>query len=299
MSEYLQTEMIILIFLGFLLHRADSQGFTATTSTPILKVPENQGADLKCTYSGDFGPNPRIEWNFKKSLGSSFVFFDGKPTEPYEGRVTQYAGGLRFNKVTRDDSGEYVCSVAGNGHSDDVLIKLVVLVAPSVPLCLIPTSVTTSSQVVLSCSDKDASPAATYRWYKNNVPLPEDPSKFQAFKNMTYKIDSSAGILEFPVVSQADNGDYFCTASNEAGPSQSCTAVRMMAYDLNVGGIVAGVIVAILLVGLLVFGVWFAYRKGYIPKMAESKPKTVVYTQPTSNYDDEDGEFKQKSSFVV
>ena len=48
-------------------------------------------------------------------------------TEPYEGRVTQYAGGLRFNKVTRDDSGEYVCSVAGNGHSDDVLIKLVVL----------------------------------------------------------------------------------------------------------------------------------------------------------------------------
>lgn len=38
--------------------------------------------------------------------------------------------------------------------------------------------------------------------------------------------------------------------------------------DLNVGGIVAGVIVAILLVGLLVFGVWFAYRKGYIPSMS-------------------------------
>ncbi|XP_041947760.1 F11 receptor, tandem duplicate 1 [Alosa sapidissima] len=291
--------MIVFIFLGLLLHRADSQ-FTASTSTPHLKVGENEGADLKCTYSSDFNPNPRIEWSLRRTRGSSFVFFDGQPTKPYEGRVTQYTGGLRFNSVTRDDSGLYVCTVAGNAHSAEAKINLVVLVPPSVPVCLIPTSVRTSQQVILSCFDKDASPPATYKWFKNNEPLPEDPSKFAAYKNMTYKTDPNTGNLEFPAVAQTDNGDYSCEASNEAGPPQRCTAVRMMSYDLNVGGIVAGVIFALLAVCVLVFGVWFAYRKGYIPKMSESKPKTVVYSQPAANYeDDEDGEFRQKSSFVV
>jgi len=35
--------------------------------------------------------------------------------------------------------------------------------------------------------------------------------------------------------------------------------------DLNVGGIVAGVIVALLAVGLLIFALWFANKKGYLP----------------------------------
>ncbi len=35
--------------------------------------------------------------------------------------------------------------------------------------------------------------------------------------------------------------------------------------DVNVGGIVAGVIVALLAVGLLLFGLWFASKKGYLP----------------------------------
>lgn len=35
--------------------------------------------------------------------------------------------------------------------------------------------------------------------------------------------------------------------------------------DLNVGGIVAGVIVALLAVALLLFGLWYASKKGYLP----------------------------------
>ncbi|XP_063058300.1 junctional adhesion molecule A-like [Engraulis encrasicolus] len=257
--------VIVFIFLG-VLQGADS-AFTASTSTPVVEVQENQGADLKCTYTSDFGSNPRVEWSVRKSSQSSFVYFDGQPTEPYQGRVTKYAGGLRFDKVTREDSGEYACAVAGADHTAEAQIQLVVLVPPSVPLCMIPTSVTTGHQAILSCMDPTASPAATYKWYKNDVPLPDDPSKFENFKNMTYKIDSNLGTLDFPAVSHADSGDYFCESSNKAGPPQRCEAVKMMAYDVNVGGIVAGVIFALIAVGLLAFGVWFAYSKGYIPSM--------------------------------
>lgn len=35
--------------------------------------------------------------------------------------------------------------------------------------------------------------------------------------------------------------------------------------DLNTGGIVAGVLVALLAIALLCFAVWFANKKGYLP----------------------------------
>lgn len=35
--------------------------------------------------------------------------------------------------------------------------------------------------------------------------------------------------------------------------------------DVNTGGIVAGVIVALLLLALLGFGIWYANKKGYLP----------------------------------
>ena len=35
--------------------------------------------------------------------------------------------------------------------------------------------------------------------------------------------------------------------------------------DVNTGGIVAGVIVALLAIALLCFGLWYANKKGYLP----------------------------------
>uniref|UniRef100_A0AAY4DYW5 Junctional adhesion molecule A n=1 Tax=Denticeps clupeoides TaxID=299321 RepID=A0AAY4DYW5_9TELE len=227
------------------------------------------GADLTCTYSADFGSSPRVEWKFKDLLGiqTSYVFYDGKPTSQYADRVTQYNGGLRFSKVTRKDTGQYDCTVAGQGQYADAKIQLIVLVPPSPPICRIPLSVTTDRNTLLTCEDPQASPPATYKWYFNNVPLPEDPSKFSSFQNSSYKVNTVTGSLAFPRVSKVDAGEYFCEAINEAGPAQRCAAVRMEVreYDLNTGGIAAGIILALLAVALLGFALWFAYRKGYLP----------------------------------
>ncbi|KAF4113310.1 F11 receptor, tandem duplicate 1 [Onychostoma macrolepis] len=278
--------------------------FTVTVDNPSVKVKENEGVDLKCSYTADFGPTPRIEWKFKDLKGSqTLVYFDSQPTGKYAGRITVYNGGqnLRFNKVTRADTGDYDCEVSGNGGYNENTIKLTVLVPPSKPVSRIPSSVTTGSNVRLTCFDADGSPPSTYKWYKDNTPLPEDPTKFPNFKNLTYKMNVFNGNLEFASVSKMDIGSYFCEASNGEGVPQRGDEVRLEVHDLNVGGIVAGVIVALLAVGLLLFGLWFASKKGYLPKKAESKSKQqAVYTQPrTDDMDDGDGEFRQKSSFVV
>uniref|UniRef100_A0A671QVM8 Junctional adhesion molecule A n=1 Tax=Sinocyclocheilus anshuiensis TaxID=1608454 RepID=A0A671QVM8_9TELE len=238
----------------------------SVTVSPSVKVKENEGVDLKCSYTADFGSAPRVEWKFKDLKGSQIlIYFDNKPTGQYAGRITMYDGGLRFNKVTRADTGDYDCEVSGNTGYGENTIKLTVLVPPSKPVSRIPSSVTTGNNVRLTCFDADGSPPSTYRWYKDNTPLPEDPTKFPSFKNLTYKMNVFNGNLEFPSVSKLDSGSYLCEASNGEGAPQRGDAVHMEVRDLNVGGIVAGVIVALLAVGLLLFGLWFASKKGYLP----------------------------------
>ncbi|XP_020501861.2 F11 receptor, tandem duplicate 1 [Labrus bergylta] len=289
----------------FLLAATGVRGFTVSTNKADVRVKENLGIDLSCTFSGDFGSNPRVEWKFKNLKQSQvYVIFDGKPTTSYASRVTMYNSNLRFATVTRDDNGMYDCEVSGNGQFGEARVKLTVLVPPSAPLCRIPSSVTTGKSALLTCHDTDGSPPPKYRWFKNDVPLPAEPGKIASFKNSTYKLNVNNGNLEFPKTVKTDLGQYYCEASNEAGPPQRCRGGNMEIRDLNTGGIVAGVIVALLLVALLVFGIWYANKKGYLPKKSESKPKPSVVYQPTSMYggggdDDDDGEFKQKSSFVV
>ncbi|XP_030602443.1 F11 receptor, tandem duplicate 1 [Archocentrus centrarchus] len=279
--------------------------FTVSSSQPNVEVRENQGADLTCKYTGDFGSNILLRWKFKNTKGSQvFVVHDGNITGTYANRLTLYGGtNLRFSSVTRKDNGVYVCEItsADKTKVGETNVVLTVLVPPSVPMCKIPPSVTTGTKAILSCFDENGSPPPTYRWYKNAVLLPEDPSTVAGFKNATYKLNSKGGILEFPVVSKMDTGDYYCESTNNAGPPQSCRPMKMEVRDLNTGGIVAGVIVALLLVALLIFAVWFAKKKGYLP--AKSKdPKTNTVYQPTTTYgggDEDDGDFTQKSSFVV
>ncbi|XP_018598364.2 junctional adhesion molecule A-like isoform X1 [Scleropages formosus] len=300
-KKVLNSKMFFCCLLFFILLGTGGTGteaFEVSTSTPVLSIPENAGADLKCFYTADFG-SPRVEWKFKDLQGSQlYVIFDNEPTEKYKGRVELYKDGLRFNTVTRKDTGEYICEVSSANNFGDVKIHLIVEVPPSVPVCGVPPSVTTGSHVVLTCNDPTGSPPSTYKWFKDGTPLPEDPSKFVDFKNFSYTVDSKKGTLTFPSVTKADAGKYSCMASNPSGPSQTCLSQEMIVYDVNVGGIVAGVIVALLLVILLALGFWFAFRKGYLQSKTERSQ--AGYAKPTpSTADEEDGEFKQKSSFVV
>ncbi|XP_050966643.1 F11 receptor, tandem duplicate 2 [Labeo rohita] len=206
--------------------------FTVTVGSPLVKAKENEGADLKCSYTEDFGVNPRIEWKFKDLKGYVFfVYYNRKITAEFEGRIAVYNGGLLIKKVTQADSGDYDCEVSGNGGYDEQTIKLIVIVPPSKPVSRIPSSVTKGSNVSLTCFDADGSPPSTYRWYKDNTPLPEDPSNFPNFKNLTYKMNIFNGTLEFPSVSKVDTGSYFCEASNGEGAPQAGDAVHMEVYD--------------------------------------------------------------------
>nr|KAF6413160.1 F11 receptor [Molossus molossus] len=172
-----------------------------------------------------------------------------------------------------------------------------ITVPPSKPTVNVPSSATIGSRVVLTCSETDGSPPSEYLWYRDGIQVPQKPKSSRAFSNSSYSLDTKTGELVFDPVSASDTGEYACQAQNGHGAPMMSDSVRMEAVEPNVGGIVAAVIVTLILLGLLIFGIWFAYSRGYFHRIKKgTENKKVIYSQSTAR---SEGEFRQTSSFLV
>ncbi|XP_062454058.1 junctional adhesion molecule A [Rhea pennata] len=267
----------------------------AQITSETKEVPENQPADIPCSAFRSQSSNPRIEWKFQKGSSLVLFYYGGQLTEPYKTRVRFSPTVIHFATVTRADTGKYICEVVGdNSQIAKSEVNLIVQVPPSKPVAHVPTSATIGSKALLRCTETDASPPPTFQWYKNSMLMPADPKTSLTFKNSSYSLDSTTGVLTFEPVSSFDTGDYYCEASNNVGSPQRSEAIHMEASEVNVGGIVAAVVVLLMVLALVAFGVWFAYTRGFFS--SDTTSKKVIYSQPSHR---SEGEFKQTSSFLV
>ncbi|XP_015263831.1 PREDICTED: junctional adhesion molecule A [Gekko japonicus] len=263
-----------------------------------IQVPENQSVNLPCKAKAGVGTPSRLEWKFQGSSGTAFVYYEGQLTESYKNRADFHPNELYLKSVTRKDTGQYTCQVVGDINSGlrENTIDLVVQVPPSKPKAHVPSSVTIGNRAVLTCLETDGSPRPTFKWYRNDILMPVDPKTNTLFKNSSYTLDSSTGVLTFEPATSFDVGDYACEADNSIGASQKSEAVHLEPSEVNVGGIVAAVVLLLIVFGLAAFGIWFAYSRGFFSKRRDTSSKKVIYSQPSSR---SDGEFKQTSSFLV
>uniref|UniRef100_A0A803J551 Junctional adhesion molecule A n=1 Tax=Xenopus tropicalis TaxID=8364 RepID=A0A803J551_XENTR len=263
-----------------------------STPNPTITVKQGATADLRCTYTSDFTKS-RVEWKFvNNQLETFFVYYDGTLTASYVNRATSVPQGIILNQITSKDAGEYSCevtSVDSNGQTlyGEAKIQLLVIVAPSQPMAHVPNTVRTGSAVELRCVETQGYPPPTFTWYQNKAPMPPNP------QNATYTIDPNTGVLKFRAVAASDSGDYYCKAANNEG-EQVSAIVRMNVQDVNVGGIVAAVVIVLLILALIGFGLWYAYSRGYLDKKGNKK---VIYSQPSETRSDKN--FQQTSSFLV
>ncbi|XP_015989522.2 junctional adhesion molecule A isoform X2 [Rousettus aegyptiacus] len=267
------------------------------TSEPEVRVAENKPAKLLCSYSGF--RSPRVEWKFAQGDTTSLVCYNSKITASYEDRVTFSNTGITFHSVTRRDTGMYTCMVSDDGGNNygEVSVQLIVLVPPSKPTVSVPSSATIGTRAVLTCSESDGSPPSEYYWLKDGTQMPTEPKSSRAFSNSSYTLNHKTGELIFDPVSASDTGEYTCQAQNGYGTPVRSDPVRMQAVEVNVGGIVAAVLVTLILLGVLAFGIWFAYSRGYFNRMKKGTAnKKVIYSQPAAR---SEGEFRQTSSFLV
>ncbi|XP_017313597.1 junctional adhesion molecule 2A isoform X1 [Ictalurus punctatus] len=249
------------VLLPLLLQSVPVTPVTVSTSSRIVKVEEHSEAKLSCEFKTEKDQNPRIEWKKMEEKGTSFVYFNGSFAEFYMGRAKMEGATITLQKVTLKDDGEYRCEVSA--AADDVqlgetILTLNVLVPPHIPSCEIPSSALTGSRVALRCRDKYSIPPANYTWYKDKTPV--FPPRHT---NATYSVNKETGILTFHAVTIADSGLYHCEANNRVGKPKSCVGNHMTVDDLNVPGIVAGIVIFCLIITLCTLGVCYAHRQGY------------------------------------
>lgn len=238
-------------------------------------------------------------------MAKPYVYFDNKIQGDLAGRTDVFGKtSLRIWNVTRSDSAIYRCEVVAlndRKEVDEITIELIVQVKPVTPVCRIPAAVPVGKTATLQCQESEGYPRPHYSWYRNDVPLPTDSRANPRFQNSSFHVNSETGTLVFNAVHKDDSGQYYCIASNDAGAAR-CEGQDMEVYDLNIAGIIGGVLVVLIVLAVITMGICCAYRRGCF---ISSKQDGESYKSPGKhdgvNYirTSEEGDFRHKSSFVI
>ncbi|XP_075046708.1 junctional adhesion molecule C [Mixophyes fleayi] len=270
------------------------------------EVQEYQRVKLSCIIQHTNTNDPRIEWKKIKNDDTTIVYLDNIIQGDLKNRAEiESQSSLVIFNASRSDNGKYRCEVTAmddENKFDEIIISLTVRVKPVTPQCRVPKSVPVGKSAVLHCQENEGYPRSVYRWYRNSDALPEDSKANPKFLNSSFTLNIITGTLMFSAVNKGDMGQYYCIASNAAG-SARCEAQLLEVYDLNIGGIVGGILVVVVVLILITVGICCAYRKGYFA--SNSRPNGQSYKNPAKadgvNYlrTSDEGDFRHKSSFVI
>ncbi|KAK4309496.1 hypothetical protein Pmani_018882 [Petrolisthes manimaculis] len=121
------------------------------SSSKSLREERGRDVTLPCGHVGQ--PRPKLTWTYQ---GRDLMG---------EGRLVKGDGGLVIQEATRQDSGNYTCTVTNKHGSDHITYSLTILVPPSPPLVLASSSSERSVQVQWKQGDKGGAPITGYTLY--------------------------------------------------------------------------------------------------------------------------------------
>nr|XP_028564560.1 junctional adhesion molecule C [Podarcis muralis] len=295
--------LLLLLLLPMFRYRILAVELFSTDLNPVVQ--EFYRAELSCIITSTKTVNPRIEWKKIAGKDTSYVYFDHKMQGDWVDRAELHGRtSLVIHNVTRADKGIYRCEVAAPEDTHigaEININLTVHVKPVAPKCRVPQSVPVGKSATLHCQEKEGFPEPTYKWYRNGETLPLDSKSSSKFQNSSFTMNTKTGTLVFSEVQKGDTGRYTCRATNAVGDAW-CEEMEMEVYDLNIAGIVGGVMVVLAVLLLTTVGICCAYRKGLFVNNKQNGNSYKTPAKPDGvNYirTDEEGDFRHKSSFVI
>ncbi|XP_046887124.1 cell surface A33 antigen-like [Hypomesus transpacificus] len=177
-------------------------------------------------------------------------------TDTYEGRaileedIPAGKANLRLLSIGLQDNMDFECHILIPGDDKGVLAattRLIVLVAPSPPLCKVQGLAEYGQNINLTCVSAEGSPTPTYSWQRRdvtNAPRPQDG-----------RTTDKNGLLSLFNVSTETSGYYICTSTNKIRSATCNVTLSVMPPSMNLGytaGIAGGVVAAILLLILII-----------------------------------------------
>ncbi|XP_035997428.1 basement membrane-specific heparan sulfate proteoglycan core protein isoform X6 [Fundulus heteroclitus] len=193
--EASQTQMFYTAYEMFEGHRKPAEGAQpiATITPSVLNVPLGQRAEFRCTVTGN--PMPAIEWI-------------GGPGNRMSPRAVIRNGILTFPAVDRADEGEYTCRALNTHGEHTARASLHVQTAEGAQ----PIATITPSVLNVPLGQR-----AEFRCTVTGNPTPAIEWIGGPGNRMSPRAVIRNGILTFPAVDRADEGEYTCRALNTHG----------------------------------------------------------------------------------
>ncbi|CAG5876339.1 unnamed protein product [Menidia menidia] len=239
---------------------------TSTGQEPIQKA-KGQSVKLDCQFTlapEDSGPLD-IEWSLLASDNQKedkvVILYSGDRTyedyyEPMIGRVhfnspdpKKGDASINLTGLKPTDSGTYQCKVKKAPGIRSKKMQLIVMVRPSKPRCYAEGATEEGKDVVLRCTTSEGTKPMKYSWEKTS-----DHKLLPASAVM----DPVAGTVNVRNASAAASGTYRCVASNRVG-TEECTLYLKVTPPANTAGIIAGSIIAVLLILLIIAIILFCF----------------------------------------
>ncbi|XP_029314099.1 cell surface A33 antigen-like [Cottoperca gobio] len=240
-----------------------------------VDIPENvyeyargDNITLPCTFKTKASP-PKlviISWSCEAAkIGAKETliltyFSTGQITDIkslYEGRasldvnVALGRANLRLSSITLAENKVFECRVQIPGDDEGKpvdTVKVVVLVAPSTPICKIQGKAEYGKNINLTCISEEGSPPPTYLWKSQDVrKIPRIPDA---------RTTDKGGILSLYNISKDASGYYVCTSSNKIRSSTCNITLSVMPPSMNTaltGGIIAGVAALLIILIIVIY----------------------------------------------
>ncbi|XP_062383236.1 cell surface A33 antigen-like [Sardina pilchardus] len=197
---------------------------TVTIPEEVYEFARGDNITLPCSFTSKVAdPKPIVTWTVERDQGkevtiltydSSIKQLDIKSV--YEGRVSLdhnipgRSVNLKLNNIALADNKQYECKIQVPGDDEGKLTdtaRLVVLVAPSPPICAVEGTEEYGQDIKLTCKSEEGSPTPTFKWQSHdvrNTPRPLPP-----------KATDVAGVLSLFNITSETSGYYVCTSSNK------------------------------------------------------------------------------------
>uniref|UniRef100_W5L9G9 Glycoprotein A33 n=1 Tax=Astyanax mexicanus TaxID=7994 RepID=W5L9G9_ASTMX len=161
---------------------------------------------------------------------------------------------LQLISLTSADTRVHECKVSipqdNKGKLSDTT-RVVVLVAPSKPICKIQGVAEVGQNINLTCRSEEGTPTPTYQWKSYdtlNNPRPSLPPKST--------VDVATGVLSLYNVTSETSGYYICTSSNKIRQQSTNLTLAVMPPSMNLAstagfigiGVVAFLIILVVII---------------------------------------------------
>ncbi|XP_069802029.1 cell surface A33 antigen [Dendropsophus ebraccatus] len=238
-----------------------ASAITVQTPQKVVEAARGKNANLQCTYQTTATDRAGTNILWKKmpeeAIAIAYLGTLNQSDDAYKDRVS-FTGNylsndasILINQLRMEDNGTYQCEVIIPQDFKGTRVAkmdLVVLVAPSKPVCGIVGTAEYGQVVKLTCNSEEGSPIPAYTWKSYTPQDVERPLP------QTAVIDK--GELTLKNISMESSGFFICTSTNKIGTDFCNITLSVMPPSMNIAlyaGVIGGSVAGIIVIGIIAY----------------------------------------------